>query len=53
MVAGDTARAGLSRDSKFAGESPAHIVYMSLMWVAMYHLLPKGSITPPLRSPYG
>jgi len=25
--------------------------YMSLMWVAMYHLLPKGSVTPPLRSP--
>ena len=25
--------------------------YMSLTCVAMYHLLPKGSITPPLRSP--
>ena len=25
--------------------------YMSLMWVAMYHLLPNGSVTPPLRSP--
>src|SRR2546430_4723933 len=27
--------------------------YTSLMCVAMYHWLPNGSCTPPLRSPYG
>jgi hypothetical protein len=28
-----------------------HIAGMSLMCVAMYHLLPKISLTPALRSP--
>lgn len=41
---------------KNAGESPAttqspSYMLRSLMWVAMYHLLPNGSVTPALRSP--